>query len=132
MVADSSLLAESVRISLFVDLLDRLGEARLRATGSSMLPSISPNDLLTVQRCALADARVGDVVLYTRDERLFAHRVVAKSGAHLLTQGDSLTSQDPPVSADQFLGRVVRVERPSIVSRIVRRGQRLRRRVVAA
>lgn len=84
---ESTALGESARISLFIDLLNRLGEARFRATGSSMLPSVRPGDILTVHQCEMRDARVGDIALFTRDSRLFAHQVVAHSDGNLVTQG---------------------------------------------
>jgi len=131
-MSPDSRLAESVRISLFIELLSGVGEARLCALGSSMSPAVLPGDTLRVQRCAFNEACVGDIVMFTRDGRLFAHRVVCREIGTLVTQGDNLESPDAPVLDSEFLGRVVRVERPSIVNRIVRRGQQLKRRLVAA
>ena len=67
---------------------------------------------------------IGDVVLFTRFERLFAHRVISIGAGLLITQGDNLESPDAPVLDSEFLGRVS-VERPSIVNRVVRRGRQL-------
>jgi len=41
-----------------------------------MLPSVWPGDLLIVTRAKPAALRPGDIVLFTRDSRLVAHRVV--------------------------------------------------------
>jgi len=131
-MSPDSRLAESVRISLFIELLSSVGEACLCALGSSMIPAVLPGDTLRVQRCTSNDIGVGDVVMFTRDGRLFAHRVVSRKRGTLVTQGDNLESPDAPVLDSEFLGRVVSVERPSIVSRIVRRGQLLKRRLAAA
>lgn len=111
----------ATRTALFVELLDRLGEARLRVLGASMLPAIWPGDTLTVRRCPMAHASNGDVVLATRDGRLFAHRVIASGDSRLLTRGDALDDIDPPVSAENFLGVVVGVARPGVLPRPQRR-----------
>jgi signal peptidase I len=132
MVPDSMACAESGKVALFIDLLNRVGEARLCALGSSMMPSILPGDTLRVERCNGDDVRVGDVVMFTRHGRLFAHRVVSRVDGTLVTKGDSLDSSDGPVAPSEFLGRVISVEQPAFVSRIVRRGRLLRRRLVAA
>ena len=89
----------------------RFGELRLRVTGSSMLPAILPGDVLRIRNCRIDQAGPGDIVLFIRHRRLFAHRAIARSGAGLLTQGDALAEPDPPVTADELLGRVTRIMR---------------------
>jgi len=156
MVPESTAPGESARIDLFIDLLKTLGEARFSATGSSMFPSVRSGDILTVRQCDARDASVGDIALFIRSSRLFAHRVIAHSDGSLMTQGDAIAAQDPPVSGSEFLARVVSVSRAgrevpvcvdnsifgrlttalvrrsSLGSRILQRGYRLRRRAVAA
>ena len=87
------------------------GALRLRVTGSSMLPAIRPGDILLIRRCSVDEPVVGDVVLFTRERRLFAHRVVARSDAGLVTQGDGVAQPDPGVDATEFLGKVSQVLR---------------------
>jgi signal peptidase I len=89
------------------------GKLRLRVTGSSMLPTIWPQDILLVRRCQLEAAAEGDIVLFTRHRRLFAHRVTARRGAVLVTQGDGIGQADAPVDASEFLGKVMRIVRRS-------------------
>lgn len=89
--------------------LRRHGKLRLRVTGSSMLPTICPQDILLVRRCPIEAAAEGEIVLFTRHRRLFAHRVTARRGERLLTQGDGNGQADAPVDAAEFLGKVVRV-----------------------
>jgi signal peptidase I len=89
------------------------GKLRLRVTGSSMLPTICPQDILLIRRCQLEAAVEGDIVLFTRDRRLFAHRVTARRGAALVTQGDGIGRADAPVDAAEFLGKVMRIVRSS-------------------
>jgi len=54
------------RLALVGEVLHRFGEARLRVTGSSMLPSIWPGDELTVRRRAVSELRTGEIALFTR------------------------------------------------------------------
>ena len=102
---------------LAAEAIRAFGDLRLRVTGSSMLPAVRPDDELLVHRCAIEEAGPGDVVLYIRQRRLFAHRVISRSGAHLITQGDGMAQPDPPVAADELLGKVVKV---------IRRGETMR------
>src|SRR5260370_5992669 len=90
------------------------GEIHLRVFGTSMVPSILPGDLISVQRAGLSEISRGEIVLYAREERLFAHRVVARVGSNddprLITRGDRLSYNDPPISSCELLGRVVSVQ----------------------
>lgn len=97
---------ESAKIELAAEAVRSLGELRFRAMGSSMFPAIRAGDTLLVRRCGLDEARVGDVVLFARDRRLFAHRVVSRSAGSLITQGDAVPAADPCVNASELLGKV--------------------------
>jgi signal peptidase I len=102
---------DSSRAELVVDGLGRFGEARLRVVGSSMLPSLWPGDVLTVRPRLIAEVRHGDVAVFVRDDRLIAHRVIAHRGSHVVTQGDTVTSPDAPVSQAELIGIAVRLVR---------------------
>ena len=105
----NELAAETVRSS---------GELRLRVTGSSMLPAIRPADELLIRRCCIEEADTGDAVLFIRQRRLFAHRVIGRSGTSLLTQGDGIAEPDPPVRSLELLGKVVLVTRRGKIFRL--------------
>jgi signal peptidase len=83
---------------------------RLRVTGWSMLPAISPDDTLVIEPASSESVGQGDIVLFRRDGRLFAHRVPGKSGSasdfQIVSQGDGMANPDPPVSSSQLLGKV--------------------------
>lgn len=102
------------------EIVRAFGEVRLRVFGTSMVPSIHPGDLLTIQRAALTEISPGEVVLFLQKGRLFVHRVVDRKvggttdgpgGPCLITRGDRLRHDDPPVSSPELLGRVVCIER---------------------
>lgn len=80
-----------------------------------MAPSILPGDVISVQRTGLSEITPGQVVLFTRDGDLAVHRVVAKtttlSQSYLITRGDRLRENDPPVPSSDLLGRVYLIER---------------------
>jgi signal peptidase I len=99
--------ARQIAPSLVRDVLRRYGFVRVRAYGSSMMPAIQPGDLLNVRAVDVSEVVVGDVVLFEREGRLFAHRVVTVTSARLLqTRGDAIDSADPEISASQILGIV--------------------------
>jgi hypothetical protein len=80
-----------------------------------MAPSILPGDLISVQHAAVSEITTGEIVLYSRDGRMFAHRVADLDGggnaALLITRGDRLCHNDPPISSTELLGRVTSVGR---------------------
>jgi hypothetical protein len=96
---------------LAAEALRSFGELHLRVTGSSMLPAVRPDDKLLIRSCRIEEAGHGDIVLFIRHRRLFAHRVVARCAGHLITQGDGLAEPDHPVAAHELLGKVTRVTR---------------------
>jgi signal peptidase I len=105
-----------------LDIHDRIGcelvaaalragaQTRVRVMGTSMLPALWPGDVLVVRSQTVAPA-VNEIVLFLRYGRLFAHRVLRKTGSALITRGDALPDPDPPVRASELLGVVVAVIR---------------------
>ncbi len=106
-----------LRVSLFMNVLSSAGEARLAVAGASMLPSIWPGDILEIHRVAPPDIFKGDVVVFTRENRLIAHRVVQRRNigdSFLITRGDRSENADSPVLPHELLGKVA----------VIRRGRR--------
>jgi hypothetical protein len=107
--------ASTLGCELAGEVVSTFGEVRLRVLGTSMVPSIRPGDLISVQRASLSEISVGEIALYLREGRLFAHRVVARAGSSqqpfLVMRGDRLSQDDAPVCASEFLGRVHLIER---------------------
>lgn len=104
---------EAVPCELLAETVRRHGQARLRVQGTSMLPSLRPGDLLRIERRAPAEIEAGAIVLYLREQRLFAHRVLRKEAGSgvLVVRGDRLARPDPPVRPQELLGEVTWVER---------------------
>lgn len=106
---------ESARMALGGEMIRSFGEVRLRVLGTSMAPAVLPGDVVSVRRAKLDEISVGEIILFFRGGRFFVHRVVSVSGAPevpgLVTRGDRLSHDDPPVNSSEFLGRVVSIER---------------------
>lgn len=99
--------AHALRCELAQEVLRRSGKLRLQVRGWSMLPAIKPGDTLLVDTAKREAIGAGDIVLFGRDRRLFAHRVL-KSLDHgrLLTRGDANPAPDPVVNEEELLGRI--------------------------
>jgi len=105
--------AHSVKCDLAGEVLRSSGRLRLRVTGWSMLPTVMPGDTLIVERVSGEVSR-GEIVLFSRNQRLFAHRVVSTpvdGPGLIITQGDGMPHPDPPVAASELLGKVSRIVR---------------------
>jgi signal peptidase I len=96
-----------VQCELAAEVLRCCGTLRLQVTGWSMLPAIWPGDILFVETATTNGVREGDVVLFGRDRRFCAHRIVKKlDGSKFVTRGDANPWPDPVVHSEQLLGRV--------------------------
>ncbi|MFZ3371295.1 MAG: S24 family peptidase [Candidatus Sulfotelmatobacter sp.] len=69
---------EDPKLGLAAEMLRRRGTIHLKAWGTSMLPSVWPGDLLTIQNAAYDEVIPGDITLVLRDNRFFVHRLVEK------------------------------------------------------
>jgi signal peptidase len=114
-INDNAGALELLKRQLVVDTLGTFGRIRLQVTGSSMLPAVWPGDILSVCHSEIAHVAVKDIVLSERQGRLCAHRVVDKiagtESVCLITRGDRLSVDDPPVFAHELLGRVTLIQR---------------------
>jgi signal peptidase I len=100
----------ALKCQLAAQVLRSFGTLRLEVTGLSMLPSVWPGDILFIERCLMREIAVGDIVLFARQGKLVAHRVLHKTAAgdnpHAITRGDALLSPDDAVSPAELLGSV--------------------------
>ncbi|MBI5882375.1 MAG: glycosyltransferase [Elusimicrobia bacterium] len=95
--------------SVAASLLERGASVRLEARGSSMSPIIKDGDTLEVRPAGPAGLRRGDIVLYSKDDRMAAHRIVGASagqgGWTFTLKADSGDGLDQ-VTESEILGRV--------------------------
>jgi hypothetical protein len=113
---------ENASMAVVEEVVRSNGEVRLRGLGTSMAPAMLPGDLVSIRRARLHEISLGEVVLFAQNGRLFVHRVVGRNEVsaavnpekpRLITRGDRLHHDDPPVSSRELLGRVVSIERDS-------------------
>lgn len=106
---------EDLKFGLAAEMLHRHRGVRLELKGTSMLPSLWPGDLLTIECVAHDEIAPGDIVLVSRDNRFFAHRLIGRrqdQGRILwITRGDAVPHNDSPVAASDVLGRVAGIRR---------------------
>jgi len=106
---------DECRCSLAAEALQSGGTLKLRATGISMLPTLWPGDLLTVQSVRPEIAQPGDIVLCMRGGRFFVHRLVKRNDsldeASLVTRGDCMSENDPLIGTRELLGKITEVQR---------------------
>src|SRR5262245_26025652 len=90
------------------------GQHVISLKGGSMLPLIRDGDRVVVAH-NWTRVRRGDVVVFRRGEALIIHRVLrirrGPFGPIVVTKGDNRASCDPPLSAQQLVGRVGAVSR---------------------
>ncbi|MFY9740350.1 MAG: S24/S26 family peptidase [Candidatus Sulfotelmatobacter sp.] len=107
-------LRDDPRLDLSLEIL-RHGTIRLAALGTSMLPSIWPGDVLTIEPLKHAQIVPGDIVLILRNNRVLIHRVVETretNGCRVwTTRGDSMPQGDPPATDSDLLGKVIAIDR---------------------
>ena len=99
------------KLELATEVLRSGGAIRLQALGTSMLPSVWPGDVLSIEPAPGKDLVLGDIVLAVRDGRFFVHRLIEKRDCEWITRGDSLPQNDPPLTGAQVLGRVSLIHR---------------------
>jgi signal peptidase I len=122
---------EEGRCSLAAAALRSWGVVKLRARGVSMLPSLWPGDLLTVQSRRPEQVEPGELLLYMRQRRFFVHRVVSKrrvgNEVVLVARGDCMPQDDPPVQSGEVLGKITEIQRAGLFFLPVRKLSRFRR-----
>ena len=103
--------SNAAKHELAAEVVRQFGEARIKVTGTSMLPAVWPGDVLTVRRNEPSELLPGRIVLCHRDGRFFIHRLVGRRKDGVITRGDSLGFEDPAFRDDQVLGEVVSIVR---------------------
>ena len=83
-------------------------------TGRSMFPLIRNGDQVLVAH-GCAGIRRGEVIVFRHDGKLIAHRVLRisknEAGHMFLTKGDNVLQFDPPLRANEIVGRVLAIKR---------------------
>jgi signal peptidase I len=98
------------------DFLSNGMDVRTSTRGSSMYPLISTGDRITIS--PEKNLGIGNVIVFKRDDQMVCHRLVRvfeKDGMkYYQTRGDSFFNLDEPVTLNQILGKVIRIERKNM------------------
>jgi len=111
MITSSRTEIQNVRCELAAQVLRSQETLHLPATGSSMLPTIWPGDSLIIEPLSGDTVELGEVVLFTRNGRFVAHRVVEKIAGKIHTQGDAASRPDAPLTLGDLMGKVSMIVR---------------------
>ena len=83
-----------------------------------MKPTIREDETIIVEPITPLEVRKGDIILYSNDTGVIAHRVVhilkkdtIRRPESFILRGDASIADDKPVAAEQILGKVISVER---------------------
>jgi hypothetical protein len=104
-------LEHALKCELAAEVLRSSGRLRLQVTGWSMFPTIWPGDTLELERTERDALSTGDIVLFNRDRRLFAHRIWKTDASATVTRGDAMQQADRAVGDKELLGRVASITR---------------------
>jgi phage repressor protein C with HTH and peptisase S24 domain len=111
---DELVLSKDALLELMMAVLAKGRGFRFKAKGWSMIPFIRDGDVITVDPITSEPCQLGQVVAFrSTDERcLVVHRIVARTDAGYLIQGDNaMNESDGIIRHEQLLGQVSRVER---------------------
>lgn len=101
---------QAIQYELAAEVLRSQQILHLHATGHSMLPTIWPGDTLVIERLTGDEIATGEIVLFTRNGRFVAHRVIANDGK-VQTQGDAASRPDAPQACSGLAGKVSMIVR---------------------
>jgi len=108
-------LLDAPQLSLAAEILASGGTVRLRAFGNSMLPTLWPGDIVTIEGASRRPPVPGDIVLVLHNQRPLLHRVKKRRDCdgrlQWITRGDAVPQSDPPVADSELLGRVSLIQR---------------------
>jgi signal peptidase len=79
----------------------------------SMSPVLQPGDLVVATKPHLSDLQPGDIISYAspqNPQKIITHRIYQTNPAkgYLVTKGDNLAYQDPPVAYSSITSKAVR------------------------
>ncbi|QUV85225.1 S24/S26 family peptidase [Chloracidobacterium aggregatum] len=114
--------------------LMRDGVYRFRVNGSTMRPTISDGDWLTVEQVPTTQLGVGDIVLLcTSSQTAVVHRILRFEQRHattyVVTRGDAAEGLDVSVPVSNVVGRVLRIESNGVRHDLTTFWRRLRTRL---
>ncbi len=83
--------------------------------GRSMEPLLQTGDIVVVHRVNTNDLKLNDIVVYEKnDGSLVIHRIICIRNSSnyviIITKGDNNMFPDPPITANQVIGKVLGID----------------------
>ncbi|MCD6428184.1 MAG: signal peptidase I [Desulfurococcales archaeon] len=83
--------------------------------GRSMEPLLQTGDIVIVHRVSVSDLKLNDIVVYEKnDGSLVIHRIICIRNSSnyviIITKGDNNMFPDPPITANQVIGKVLGID----------------------
>lgn len=95
------------------NLLEDGFDVRISTLGLSMFPLIATGDRIIITPQKNLD--IGDLIVFAREDTAVCHRIAsvfARDGiGYYRTRGDNCSAFDEPITSDQVIGKVIRIER---------------------
>jgi signal peptidase I len=108
-------------LKLFEDILKTGSSLRIKVTGRSMSPFLKGNEILSIKKVPVSLLKKGDLILFKNPQDVpVIHRIIKKSFADennsfFQTKGDALFLPDSPVSQNDVLGKVCKIEQTAFL-----------------
>ena len=99
------------KLQLVSGILYSTGTVKIKAFGTSMLPTIWPGDVLVIEAIPQDKLVCSELVAVETPDGLRVHRLLSKDESHWITRGDAMPQDDPPISPEEILGRVSEIRR---------------------
>ena len=95
-------------LPILQEALVREGRFRFPLRGASMRPTLPAACEIEIAPlpAALRDVPLGALIVFAHGDALIAHRLVRRSAARWIAQGDGRLAPDRPIAPDQVLGIV--------------------------
>ena len=101
---------KEVALDLIKSALKKQKAAKVRFLGVSMTPAIRNGDMIILKEESPNSIKVGEVIVFDRENDLIGHRVIWKvhlDRLYFLTRGDNTAFYDLPVPAEAIYGKAI-------------------------
>lgn len=99
--------------SLYKDLLEKTQSFYMQVKGGSMYPFVRNGDSIEVLplKQEYNNIKKGEIILFTRNNYFYVHRVIKKAGDNFITKGDFSFGTDGNIPKNDIFARVISVQR---------------------
>ena len=80
----------------------------LYSEGSSMNPVMFNDNYVCYKKAVIDDVKLGNIIVFRKEDQILAHRVVVKEGNRILTKGDNNNIREEVIPED-IIGIVVAI-----------------------